>query len=113
MPARKGNDTGKRFTKDNAAEMARRRKGKQQRKTKVKELLGLANPERLARLTDRLDELTSQFLNSKDKRTRETAWREIIKYVHPQKRVMDVNVNDLTYAELLIKRKGDLDKPGS
>lgn len=61
-------------------------KGTKKTKTKVKELLGLSNPDRKKRLEERMDELMTEFLDGKDKRAKEAVFKELLKYMHPQKK---------------------------
>jgi len=109
MPAPLGNKNGKQFQKGNKA--ATKNKGKKQRRTIIREQLGLADPEKLERLKLRLDELTTEFLYSKDRKTRENAHKELLKYVHPQKKTLDISGQQNIKMEIYLPKKSPLGKP--
>lgn len=91
--------------------VATKNKGKKQRRTVVKEALGLSDPEKLERLKARLDELTTEFLYSSDKKTRENAHKELMKYVHPQKKTLDISGSQNIKMSIYLPEKTPLGKP--
>jgi HEAT repeat protein len=66
------------------------KKGKLAKKTLIKIALGLTTPEKLATLKDELDKQITDFLYDRSKSVRFAAFKEIMKYVHAQKKTLDV-----------------------
>ena len=67
------------------------RRGRKKKKTIVRMALGLNSPEKLEALKNRIDELTTEFMNGRAKKNQMVILKEIIKYVHPQKRTLDIS----------------------
>lgn len=91
MPFKKGHKIGNRFS--STKQPPPERKSKPKTKTLVKQMLGFTTPERRRALEERIDQLTTEFLNSRKAKTKESTFKDIIKYVHPQKKTLDVSAS--------------------